>query len=115
VCEQCGRPMVVKHGRFGRFLACSGYPECQNTRPLLQKTGAECPKCARPVVVRRSRKGRTFYGCSGYPECDFVTWYPPSDKTCPRCGAFLAQKGRGPRGALTCVREGCGYEERVAQ
>jgi DNA topoisomerase-1 len=115
VCDRCGRPMVIKHGRFGRFLACSGYPECQNTRPLLQKTGAECPKCARPVVVRRSRKGRTFYGCSGYPECDFVTWYPPSDKTCPRCGAFLAQKGRGPRGALTCVREGCGYEERVAQ
>ncbi len=115
VCDRCGRPMVIKHGRFGRFLACSGYPECQNTRPLLQKTGAECPKCARPVVVRRSRKGRTFYGCSGYPECDFVTWYPPSDKMCPRCGAFLAQKGRGPRGALTCVREGCGYEERVAQ
>ena len=115
VCDRCGRPMVIKHGRFGRFLACSGYPECQNTRPLLQKTGAECPKCARPVVVRRSRKGRTFYGCSGYPECDFVTWYPPSDKTCPRCGAFLAQKGRGLRGALTCVREGCGYEERVAQ
>lgn len=115
VCEVCGRPMVVKHGRFGRFLACSGYPECQNTRPLLQKTGAVCPICGQPVVVRRSRKGRTFYGCSGYPACHFVTWYPPSDKTCPRCGAFLAQKGRGARTALACVREGCGYEERVAQ
>jgi DNA topoisomerase-1 len=115
VCDRCGRPMVVKHGRFGRFLACSGYPECQNTRPLLQKTGASCPVCGKPVVVRRSKKGRTFYGCSGYPECRFVSWYPPTDKTCPRCGAFLAQKGRGARTALQCVREGCGYEERLAQ
>jgi DNA topoisomerase-1 len=115
VCEVCGRPMVVKHGRFGRFLACSGYPECQHTRPYLEKTGAACPVCGKPVVVRRSRKGRIFYGCSGYPACRFVTWYRPSDKTCPRCGAFLAVRRRGGQEALTCVREGCGYEEQRAQ
>lgn len=115
VCDVCGRPMVVKHGRFGRFLACSGYPECQVTRPWLEKTGAECPECGKPVVVRRSKKGRTFFGCSGFPDCRFVTWYRPSDKLCPRCGAFLAQRRKGSHEALACVREGCGYEEQKAQ
>lgn len=115
ICDQCGQPMVIKHGRFGRFLACSGYPACQNTRPWLEKTGASCPQCGKPVVVRRSKKGRTFYGCSGYPECHFVTWFRPSEKICPRCGAFLAQRRRGAREALSCVREGCGYEEQRAQ
>jgi DNA topoisomerase-1 len=114
-CDVCGSPMVVKHGRFGRFLACSAYPACQNTRPYLEKTGAECPVCGKPVVVRRSRKGRVFYGCSGYPACTFVSWYPPSDRRCPRCGAFLAVRRRGSREAFVCVREGCGYVEERAQ
>jgi DNA topoisomerase-1 len=115
VCDRCQRPMVIKHGRFGRFLACSGYPECQNTRPFLEKTGADCPVCGRPVVVRRSKRGRIFYGCSGYPECTFVSWHRPSDRRCPRCGAFLAERRRGQREAFACVREGCGYVEEKAQ
>jgi DNA topoisomerase-1 len=115
VCERCGHPMVIRHGRFGRFLACSAYPECQNTRPFLEKTGADCPVCGRPVVVRRSKRGRVFYGCSGYPACTFVSWNRPTDRLCPRCGAFLAERRRGQREALQCVREGCGYEEERVQ
>ena len=114
VCPDCGQPLVVKHGRFGRFLACSGYPACQHTEPWLEDTGAACPVCDRPVVVRRSKKGRVFYGCSGFPACRFVSWYRPSGKNCPRCGAFLAERGRGGQGGLYCAREGCGYEERRA-
>lgn len=113
-CELCGRPMVVRRGRFGKFLACSGYPECKNTRPYLEKTGAQCPKCGSPIVARRTRKGRTFYGCSAYPACDFVTWNRPSGKTCPRCGAAMAVKRRGQRTSLVCLREGCGHEEEQA-
>lgn len=115
VCERCGKPMLVKYGRFGKFLACSGYPECDFTKPFLEKTAALCPRCERPVVVRRTRKGRTFYGCSGYPECDFVTWNQPTDKICPQCGSSMAVKRRGQRESVQCLKEGCGYESEQAQ
>ncbi len=115
VCERCEKPMTVKYGRFGKFLACSGYPECDFTKPFLEKTPAVCPRCARPVVVRRTRKGRTFYGCSGYPECDFVTWNQPTDKRCPQCGSSMAVKHRGQRESVLCLKEGCGYESEQAQ
>jgi DNA topoisomerase-1 len=114
ICPECGRPMVVKRGRFGKFLACSGYPECKATKPFLEKTGGVCPKCGADIVVRRSRRGRTFYGCSAYPACDFVTWNRPSEKTCPRCGASLAFRRRGGHEGLVCLREGCGYAEEQA-
>lgn len=115
VCDRCGKPMTVKYGRFGKFLACSGYPDCDFTKPFLEKTPALCPRCARPVVVRRTRKGRTFYGCSGYPECDFVTWNQPTDKLCPQCGSSMAVKRRGQRESVLCLKEGCGYESEQAQ
>lgn len=114
VCPECGRPMLVKRGRFGKFLACSGYPECKATKPFLEKTGGVCPKCGEAIVVRRSRRGRTFYGCSAYPACNFVTWNRPSEKTCPRCGASLAFRRRGGHEGLVCLREGCGYVEEQA-
>jgi DNA topoisomerase-1 len=76
-CDKCGRPMVIKRGRFGRFIACSGYPECKNTKPILEKTGVICPKCQKDIVARRSKRGKVFYGCSGYPDCDFVVWQKP--------------------------------------
>lgn len=111
VCERCGRPMVVKHGRFGKFLACSGYPDCTFTKPYLEKAGGSCPRCGAPLVVRRTRRGRQFYGCSRYPSCDFVTWYRPSEERCPRCQSSMAYKRRGQQESLVCLREGCGYEE----
>lgn len=115
VCDKCGRPMIVKYGRFGKFLACSGYPDCENTKPYLEKVGALCPKCSKDLVVRRTRRGRTFYGCSGYPDCDFVTWNRPSDKICPVCGSAMAFKRKGSHESLLCLREGCGHEEQQAQ
>ncbi len=111
VCAVCGKPMVVKYGRFGKFLACSGYPECTNTQAIVEKTGGVCPKCGADLVVRRSKRGRTFYGCRAYPECDFVTWWRPTEKTCPRCGASMAMRRKGRQDTLVCLKEGCGFEE----
>lgn len=105
-CPECGKPLVLKSGRFGDFIGCSGYPDCRYTRPLLQKTGAKCPKCdGGEIVKRKSKKGRPFYGCSRYPECDFVSWNPPSGKDCPQCGASMMTTNR--KGGETCPK--CGY------
>lgn len=115
VCPECGRPMVVKRGRFGPFLACSGYPECKTTRPILERTGVRCPKCGEgELVVRRSRRGRTFYGCERYPECDQVFWERPVG-ACPVCGQPLLEK-RGRQGAAwrQCANAECGHREGLA-
>lgn len=106
-CEKCGRMMVVKTGRYGRFLACPGYPECKNTKPLITETGALCPKCGGKVIQRKSKKGYTFYGCSNYPNCDFITWNQPTEEHCPQCNNNLFKF----KGKLVCLKDGCGYEE----
>ena len=96
VCEKCGQPMVIKLGRFGKFLACSGFPDCRNSKPLLVRIDVECPTCHQgEVVERRSKKGRKFYGCERYPECDFVSWNKPIKTPCPECGGVLGEIGRG--------------------
>jgi DNA topoisomerase I len=108
LCEKCGRPMVIKLGRFGRFMACSGFPECRNSKPLLTKIGVTCPTCGEgDIVERRSKKGRIFYGCSRFPECDFVAWNKPVDRRCPECNDILVEVGR--RGGLKC--RVCNYRE----
>jgi DNA topoisomerase-1 len=111
VCERCGRRMVVKYGRFGKFLACPGFPECRNTKPYVEPTGAKCPECGGDIVERRTKTGRRFYGCSHYPACSFTTWQRPTTRTCPRCGTFLVERRTRGGTSLTCAREGCGYEE----
>lgn len=112
ICEQCGRNMVIKMGRYGKFLACPGFPECRNTRPLLQPTGVACPRCTGELVARRSKKGRKFYGCSQYPECDFTTWDQPSKEKCPVCGGLMVEKkGAGKKVNLQCIDEKCGYKK----
>ncbi len=108
-CEKCGRMMVVKVGRFGKFLACPGYPACKNTKPYVVDTAARCPKCGGKVVEKKSKRGYTFFGCEKWPECDFVTWDKPTKETCPNCGSALF-KGKG--GMLSCLKEGCGYSRR---
>lgn len=110
LCPECGRNLVVKHGRFGAFLGCQGYPECKFTKKIVRSTGVNCPQCGKEIVERRTKKGRKFYGCSGYPDCKFTTWYTPVKKTCPLCGAFLVSRG-GKKGYLACAREGCDYRE----
>lgn len=110
ICEKCGRPMVVKFGRYGKFIACSGYPECKNIKKIVHETGAECPKCGGKVVMKKSKRGRVFYGCSEYPNCDFVSWDEPTMEKCPRCGkTLLKKKGKHPK--FYCVTPDCGYEK----
>lgn len=92
VCEKCGKPMAIKHGRFGDFIACTGYPDCKNTRPIIVKTGVKCPDCGGDILEKHSRKGRLFYGCSGYPDCKRVFWNRPVDKKCPKCGSLMVEK-----------------------
>ena len=110
VCELCGRKMVIKSGRYGKFLACPGYPECKNTKRIVEETGGICPKCGGSIVAKKSKSNRKFYGCSNYPNCDFVTWSEPSKELCPKCGKTLfKKKGRGA--GLYCMTEGCGFEK----
>ena len=108
-CEKCGRPMVIKLGRFGKFIACTGFPECRNTKPLLVRVGVTCPKCGEgEIVEKRAGKGRTrvFYGCSRYPECDFTSWQRPVPQPCPDCGGQLVEAGRNSLKCLTCSYTG---------
>ena len=109
-CEKCGRMMVVKTGRFGKFLACPGYPECKNTKPYVVETGAVCPKCGGKVISRKSKRGYTFFGCEKWPECDFMTWDKPTGEKCPNCGKSLF-KSKG--NMLTCLDENCGYKAKA--
>lgn len=112
ICDQCGRNMVIKIGRFGRFLACPGFPECKNTKKIVQETAGSCPKCGGKIILKKSKRGRSFYGCSSYPDCNFMTWNLPTEEKCPQCGATLFQKG-GKSGTLVCEKEGCGYSRPV--
>ncbi|NLW25328.1 MAG: type I DNA topoisomerase [Clostridia bacterium] len=114
VCEQCGRNLVVKFGRYGKFLACPGFPECRNTKPLLESIGVKCPKCLKgEVVIRRSKKGRVFYGCSNYPECEFVSWDKPVEEKCPQCHSFLVEK-KSRKGLIrVCSNNECKYEHLI--
>lgn len=112
-CDKCGRNMVIKKGRFGKFLACPGYPECKNTKPLLEELDVTCPKCGGKVVARKSKKGKLFYGCGNYPNCDFVSWLKPVNKVCPNCGTILFEKVIKGNPQLICTKENCGYIEAV--
>ena len=112
VCEICGKPMAIKEGRFGRFLACTGYPECKNTKPIVKSTGVRCPKCGRDIIEKKGRKtGKLFYGCSGYPECDVVFWDEPTGEVCPDCGSMLV-KTKGKSGTVKCSNPECKYKEK---
>ena len=110
MCEKCGKPMAVKHGRFGVFAACTGYPECKNTKPLVQSINVKCPKCGKDIVARKSKKGRVFYGCSGYPECTQSYWNKPIDRKCPKCGELLVEK-KNKGAKYACSNSECDYTE----
>ena len=112
VCELCGKNMVIKYGRYGKFLACPGFPECSNTKKIVTETDGNCPKCGKKILLKKSKKGRSFYGCEGYPDCNFMTWNVPSAEKCPQCGKSLFIKG-GKSGKLVCESENCGYEREL--
>ena len=109
VCELCGKNMVIKIGRFGKFLACPGFPECTNTKKIVQSTKGKCPLCGEKIIMKKSKKGRSFYGCEGYPNCNFMTWHAPVEERCPKCDSTLFKKG-GKAGKLLCEKPDCGYE-----
>lgn len=114
ICEKCGKPLVYKLGRFGKFLACSGFPDCRNTKPIVKDIGVACPKCKEGhVVERRSKKGRVFFGCDRYPECDFVSWDKPSTKPCPNCSSLMVEKKSKQGIKLQCTS--CDYSEMVEE
>lgn len=114
LCDKCGKPMVYKMGRFGRFLACSGFPDCRNTKPIVKEIGVVCPKCNKGhIVERRSKKGRIFFGCDTYPECDYVSWDKPTNKRCPNCQQVLVEKRNRSGARLQCVA--CDYSEEVIE
>lgn len=110
ICELCGRRMVIKTGRYGKFLACPGYPTCKNTRRIVESTDGVCPKCGGAVVAKKSKGGRKFFGCANYPKCDFATWNEPTKELCPKCGKTLFRK-KGKTNGLVCLTEGCGEEK----
>ena len=117
VCEKCGRKMVIKSGRFGKFLACPGYPECTNTKPLSEDTGAACPVCGAKVVKKKSARGYVYYSCETYPTCQFITWDKPLKTKCPVCDSSLFRHTDRDSKEVTdvCLREGCGYKELVKE
>ena len=107
-CDKCGRMMVIKTGRYGRFLACPGYPECKNAKPLIVNTGARCPECGGEIIERKSKKGHVFYGCGNWPKCNFMSWDAPAGENCPECGKALFRKKTGK---IVCMTKDCGYEK----
>ncbi len=111
VCEKCGRKMVIKVGRYGKFIACPGYPDCKNVKKYVENIGVSCPVCGSDVIVRHTKTGKTFYGCASYPKCNYMSWNEPTAEKCPNCGEPLYKK-KGKKPSLYCAKEGCGYEKK---
>lgn len=115
-CEKCGSMLNIKHGRFGKFLACSNYPECKNTKPILNKIGVKCPDCEDgDIIERKTKKFKTFYGCSSFPNCNFMTWHRPVDKPCPKCKKLMVEYKTKKKHEYRCLDKECGYSEEISQ
>ena len=116
ICELCGSNMVIKYGRFGKFMACKNYPDCKNTKPLVNKVGVKCPKCKEgDIILRKSKKGKAFYGCSNYPECDFISWYKPTGEVCKECGSYMVEKHTKNETKELCSNKECKAEGRILE
>ena len=109
-CDKCGRMMVIKTGKFGQFLACPGYPECKNTKPIIEETGVDCPKCGKKLIYRKSKAGKKYITCSGYPECKFMSWNLPTGKDCPQCGEHLEYVIGKTGRFVACSNKDCQYK-----
>lgn len=115
-CEKCGRMMVIKRGRYGEFLACPGYPECKNAKPIIEELDVQCPECGKPIVAKKSKKGKKFFGCSGYPECTFVSWNEPVKEKCPKCNSYMILKYSKTKGNyIQCSNGECDYKEPIKE
>ena len=108
ICDKCGRNMVIKYGRYGKFLACPGFPECQNAKPFFEDAGVDCPICGGKVQIKKTKKGRKYYGCEHNPECSFMSWNKPTGEKCPKCNEPLVEKGK-KNIKVVCSNDKCGY------
>lgn len=116
ICELCGSNMVIKYGRFGKFMACKNYPECKNTKPIVSKIGVKCPKCKEgDIIMRKSKKKKVFYGCSNYPDCDFVAWNKPVEEPCEICGSYMYEKYSKSGTKIVCSNKECKHEKIIEQ
>ncbi len=116
ICELCGSNMVIKYGRFGKFMACKNYPECKNTKPIVSKIGVKCPKCKEgDIIMRKSKKKKIFYGCSNYPDCDFVAWNKPVEEPCEVCGSYMYEKYSKSGTKIVCSNKECKHEKIIEQ
>lgn len=113
ICEKCGRNMVIKYGRYGKFLACPGFPECQNAKPFFEEAGVNCPECDGKVLIKKTKKGRAYYGCENNPECGFMSWNKPTGEKCPVCSSYLEEKGRKKNAKIVCSNEKCGFIKEI--
>jgi DNA topoisomerase-1 len=111
ICELCGRNLVYKQGRFGKFLACPGFPQCRNTKAIVESTGIGCPLCEGELIARKTKKGRKFYGCNKYPECNFVSWDEPIAERCPECAGLMVKKYNKKGSEYKCTNELCGFKK----
>jgi len=110
-CPDCGKPLVIKQGRYGKFLGCSGYPKCKFIKALTKSTGVKCPKCQKgEIVAKRSRRGKTFYACNRYPDCEFALWSKPTGETCPKCQSLLVY---GAKNSVRCSNKDCDYKATI--
>ncbi|NFH88841.1 type I DNA topoisomerase [Clostridium botulinum] len=115
-CDKCGRMMVIKRGRYGEFLACPGYPECKNAKPIVEELDVPCPECGKTIVVKKSKRGKKFFGCSGYPECTFVSWYEPVKDKCPKCESYMVLKYSKTKGKyIKCSNGECDYTKELKE
>ena len=113
-CPQCGRPLLIKYGRFGKFLACSGFPDCRHTESVNEDTGVKCPQCGGAIITLKTKKGRKFYGCSNYPGCEFRSWNKPTGEKCPHCGDAMVEKNVRTQGVqIICQNNECKHRQEV--
>jgi DNA topoisomerase I len=110
-CPKCQRKLVYKLGRFGKFLACPGFPECRFTKPIVKEAGVDCPTCGKPVLLRKTKRGRLFYGCSDYPDCQFTSWEKPVAEKCPECQSYLVEKNARNKSYLACANKECKFKK----
>lgn len=115
-CDKCGRNMVIKHGRFGDFLACPGYPDCKNTKPIVEEVEAACPKCGGKILAKRSKKGKKFFGCGNYPNCDFISWLEPAKEKCEVCNTYMVKKYSKAKGSYyECTNKECKNKKYIGE
>ena len=110
-CEKCGKYMLIKYGKYGKFMACQGFPECRSTKTFFEEAGADCPKCSSKILIKKTKKGRKYFGCENNPECEFMSWDKPTGQLCTVCNSHLIEKGTKDK-KIICSTQGCSFNSK---